>query len=222
MRSARIQTFPSLFILLSQTRSSTQANFPLPDPYYSRFSPMHLPPASPPRFGRRDSPGPDAKPSPIADPAPHNSSLSSPDATAIQTLVFGLFTALLAMIAVFISYRQLQIMLRRRKARVAISSLGRSEHDPEAELMQLTAPTHPTPRPNQMFTGTPLLLERVYTFQQYSHICFRHLFHQVHLAHTSSIALNLRPAIRSLIFFVTGLPSTHGVLQQQQQRLNVE
>jgi hypothetical protein len=121
---------------------------------------MRLPPASRLRFRARGSIDSDAKPPPAADHPPSTTPLSSPDSTAIQTLAFGLFTAFLAAIAVFISYRQLRIMLRRRK----------HEHrdaQAEVEFMQLRDPAHLTSRHNPELLEAPLLLVRVYTLQQY-------------------------------------------------------
>ncbi|KAK0631253.1 hypothetical protein B0T14DRAFT_558 [Immersiella caudata] len=125
---------------------------------------MQLPPASRPRFAAREDTDSDAKPPPTADHPMSTTPLSSPDSTAIQTLAFGLFTALLAMIAVFISYRQLRIMLRRRRGRSATARHGHTQA--EAELVQLRDLVHSTPRHNQPFLKTPQLLAQVYTFQQ--------------------------------------------------------
>jgi hypothetical protein len=79
------------------------------------------------------------------------------------------------MIAVFISYRQLQVMLRRPKAGAAATAGETNEAGFAIELVQLTAPTHPTPQPSSTTPETSQLLTRIYTFQEY--ICISLFIH---------------------------------------------
>jgi hypothetical protein len=78
----------------------------------------------------------DGEPPTVAEPAP----LSSPESNAAQTLAFGIIATFLAMLALYLSYHQLQVIRRRRKP-----PSQRSGHDDDVSELPLR---DYIPRPN--------------------------------------------------------------------------
>jgi len=102
----------------------------------------------------------DGEPPTVAEPAaPTTTSLSSPESNAAQTLTFGIIATFLAMLALYLSYRQLQAIRRRRKPPSQCSG-----HDDDVSELPLR--DH-IPRPKWTDPERPLLTARVFTFQQY-------------------------------------------------------
>ena len=83
--------------------------------------------------------------------------LSSPESSAVQTLSFGIVAAILAILALFLSYRQLRTMRRGPKFPL-----------PPVEDRDGADAACQTSRPGAMGHERPLLIAKVYTFQQYA------------------------------------------------------
>ncbi|KAK0658009.1 hypothetical protein B0T16DRAFT_71084 [Cercophora newfieldiana] len=96
--------------------------------------------------------------------SPDNGSPSLPDSSTAQTLAFGIAATLLALFAIYLSYRQLQAMRNRHKLQ-ATSSTNDTHGD--AELVQLRGPTprHSGGRHYNPDFEPPFVSARVLTFQ---------------------------------------------------------
>ena len=105
----------------------------------------------------------DAKPSP-GEPAMQSesgpTSLSEPG--EVQNLAFGIAATLLALLAIYLSYRQLQAMRARHK--VQTTSPDVEAHG--AELLPFRA-GRPQDVPDLQISNPPFLSARVLTLQQY-------------------------------------------------------
>ena len=104
-------------------------------------------------------PSPTLSPFDVLVPLAIYFAMSSPDSSTVQTLVLGIAATLLAVLAIYLSYRQLQAMRRLRQP---------SEHGGhEDDVMELPLVEDFIPRPNVADLERNTLTARVFTFQQY-------------------------------------------------------